>query len=136
MRFITLLLSVMLVFSTTQLSAATETKDGSEAPGTLAYYELSPSIVVNVKGRAKYIRCDVQLMTRDETQLPAISLHAPALRHELILLLSDQQGAEIRTTKGKEKLRKVALKSLQAVMKNLVDDETIDELFFTTYLVQ
>ncbi|WP_260293886.1 flagellar basal body-associated FliL family protein [Sedimenticola hydrogenitrophicus] len=136
MRFITLLLSVMLVLSTPPLSAAEANVDKAEAPGTPAYYELSPSIVVNVKGKAKYIRCDVQLMTRDETKLSAISLHAPALRHELILLLSDQQGAEIRTTKGKEKLRKVALKSLQGVMKKLVDDETIDELFFTTYLVQ
>jgi len=136
MRFLTLLLSTVLVLSTSILLAADGDKDAAKAPGTPAYYELSPSIVANVRGRAKYIRCDVQLMTRDETKLPAIALHAPALRHELLLLLSDQQGMEIRTSKGKEKLRKVALRSLQGVMKKLVGDETIDDLFFTTYLVQ
>jgi len=136
MRFSTLLLSTVLVLFTSILLAADGERGDAEAPGTIAYYELSPSIVVNVKGRAKYIRCDVQLMTRNEASLPAISLHAPALRHELILLLSDQLGTEIRTSKGKEKVRKIALKSLRDVMKKLVDDETIDDLFFTTYLVQ
>lgn len=136
MRFLTLLVSAVLVLFASILLAADGDGDEAKAPATIAYYELSPSIVVNVKGRAKYIRCDVQLMTRDEAKIPAISLHAPALRHELILLLSDQQGTEIRTSKGKEKLRATVLKSLKGVMKRLVGDETIDDLFFTTYLVQ
>lgn len=136
MRFVTLLLSVVLVFSTPLISAAERNEGDTGTPPAMAYFELSPSIVVNVKGRAKYLRCDVQLMTRDEAKLSAISLHAAALRHELILLLSDQQGNEIRTTKGKEKMRKLALKALRKVMKDLVDDESIDNLFFTTYLVQ
>ncbi|AKH22033.1 flagellar basal body protein FliL [Sedimenticola thiotaurini] len=128
-----MLLSTLLIFTTLQLFAADS--DNEESAG-LAYYELTPSIVVNVKGRAKYIRCDVQLMTQDGSNLPAISLHAPALRHELLLLLSDQDGPKIRTTKGKEKLRKQALKALRRVMKELAGDEMIDDLFFTTYLVQ
>lgn len=134
MRYLTSLLSVALILLPSLLFAA----DSDDAPENtaLAYYELSPSIVVNVKGRAKYIRCDVQLMTRDEARIPALDLHAPALRHELLLLLSDQQGTVIRTTRGKEKLRKTALKALRGVMKRLVGDETIDDLFFTTYLVQ
>ncbi len=133
MRFLTSLLCTLLIFTTSPLFAADSDNQGGAA---LAYYQLSPSIVVNVKGRAKYIRCDVQLMTRNGTNLPAISLHAPALRHELLLLLSDQDGAKIRTTKGKEKLRRKALKALRGVMKSLAGDEMIDDLFFTTYLVQ
>ncbi|WP_428622577.1 flagellar basal body-associated FliL family protein [Sedimenticola sp.] len=136
MRLIALPLSLILLFATSMLRAAEEQTAEEQAPKVIAYYELAPSIVVNVKGKAKYIRCDVQLMTRDENRLPAISLHAPALRHELILLLSDQQGDEIRTTKGKERLRKVALKALRKVMKQLEGEEIIDDLFFTTYLVQ
>ncbi len=80
MRFSTLLLCAGLVLFTSILLAADGEMDDAKAPGTIAYYELSPSIVVNVKGKAKYIRCDVQIMTRDESKLPAISLHAPALR--------------------------------------------------------
>lgn len=102
----------------------------------VAYYEMSPSIVVNVKGRAKYMRCDVQLMTRDQTHLDDIILHAPALRHELLLLFSNQEGDTIRGGKGKEQLRKKALKALQSVMQSLVEAEVIDDLFFTSYFVE
>jgi flagellar FliL protein len=136
MRLLTLLLSIALVLVTSLASAADEAADSAQAPASMSYFEMTPSIVVNVKGKAKYIRCDVQLMTRDESKLSVLSLHAPALRHELILLLSDQNGMDIRTTKGKEKMRKLALKALQDAMKKLMGEALIDDLFFTTYLVQ
>lgn len=136
MRLLTLLLSIALVLAASLVRAADEGEDGAQAPPSMSYFELAPSIVVNVKGKAKYIRCDVQLMTRNDAALSVISLHAPALRHELILLLSDQNGMDIRTSKGKEKMRKLALKSLKGAMKKMVGEELIDDLFFTTYLVQ
>lgn len=110
--------------------------DDEEKTAPAAYYELSPSIIVNVKGRARYMRCDVQLMTRDQAHLQDIVLHAPALRHELLLLFSDQKGDAIKSSKGKEKLRKKALKALQGVMNQFVDANSIDDLFFTTYFVE
>ncbi|TVT56304.1 MAG: flagellar basal body protein FliL, partial [Sedimenticola thiotaurini] len=54
----------------------------------------------------------------------------------LLLLFSDQQGQDIKDTKGKEKLRKDALKALQGVMKQIVDDESIEDLYFTSYFVE
>ncbi len=102
----------------------------------IEYFKLSPSLIVNVQGKAKYIRCDVQLMTRDSDALEAIKLHAPALRHELLLLLGDQQGAELKDPKGKEKLRKAALKAVQKVMEKMTGDEAVEDLFFTSYFVQ
>lgn len=102
----------------------------------VAYYELAPSIIVNVKGRAKYMRCDVQLMTRDQAHIDDIILHAPALRHELLLLFSDQTGDVIKSGTGKEQLRQAALKALQNVMQQLVEAEVIDNLFFTSYFVE
>ncbi|MCW8908681.1 MAG: flagellar basal body-associated FliL family protein [Sedimenticola sp.] len=110
--------------------------DGEGEARQAAYYELSPSIVVNVKGRARYMRCDVQLMTRDQSHLQDIVLHAPALRHELLLLFSDQQGDVIKSSKGKEQLRRKALKALQGIMTQFVEAESIDDLFFTTYFVE
>jgi len=110
--------------------------DGEEKMAQAAYYELSPSIVVNVKGRARYMRCDVQLMTRDQARLQDIVLHAPALRHELLLLFSDQKGDSIKSSKGKEQLRKKALEALQGVMKQFVEAKSIDDLFFTSYFVE
>ncbi|MCW8890658.1 MAG: flagellar basal body-associated FliL family protein [Sedimenticola sp.] len=111
-------------------------KDEEEPPKVALYHELSPSLVMNVQGRARYMRCDVQLMTYDEEKLANIVLHAPALRHALLLLFSDQQGQDIKDNKGKEKLRKAALKTVQEVMKKMTGDEAIVEFYFTAYFVE
>lgn len=140
MRIAPLLLILPLLVLSFSLSAAEENKtdeaSAAEQPKVAVYHELAPSLVVNVQGKAHYMRCTVQLMTRDEGKLANIVLHSPALRHELLLLLSDQQGQVIKDTKGKEKLRKVALQALRGVMKKMVNDESIEDLYFTSYFVE
>lgn len=131
MRPVILLLLFLLPFS-----VFAQEDNGEEKSIQLTYYKLAPSIVVNVKGQARYMRCDVQLMTRDPAHLQDIVLHAPALRHELLLLFSDQKGDVIKSSKGKEQLRRKALKALQGVMQQLVGADSIDDLFFTTYFVE
>ena len=111
-------------------------EDGEQEKVQVEYLKLSPSLVVNVQGGARYVRCDVQLMTRDPDALESLKLHTPAIRHELLLLLSDQQGAELKQPKGKEKLRKQALKAVQGVMKELTGSPSVDDLFFTSFFVQ
>ena len=126
----TALMLCFLIISTGSFAAEEEDKQ------KVVYYSLSPSLIANVQGSAKYARCDVQFMVKGEENLVDIQLHSPALRHELLLLLSDQQGKELKTPKGKEKFRKVALKALQKVMKNMAGKELIEDLFFTSFFVQ
>ena len=52
--------------------------DDEEPPAEIGYYALTPSIVSNLSGGPKYIRCDVQLMTSNAQTLPQIELHAAA----------------------------------------------------------
>ncbi|HHH38744.1 MAG TPA: flagellar basal body protein FliL [Sedimenticola sp.] len=115
------------------LGAAAEESGAGTQP---LYYKLAPSLVTNVQGRARYIRCDIQLMTRKQAALEALKLHAPAIRHELLLLLSDQQGEALKDPKGKEELRKTALAAVQGVMQGLTGTRAVDELFFTSFFVQ
>lgn len=82
------------------------------------------------------MRADIQLMTREDGGVEAIEFHAAALRHELFLLISDQDGAQLKNSRGKEKFRKDALKSLQKVMQHLTGKEVVEELYFTSYFVQ
>jgi flagellar FliL protein len=119
------------------LSPAADEEEGEEAETTpVAYFSLSPSLITNVQDGARYVRCDIQLMTKDEANLEKIRLHAPAIRHELLLLLGDQKGEALKTASGKEKLRKMALKAAARVMKKQTGEEIVGDLFFTAYFVQ
>lgn len=140
MRFLPILLIFMGLITINLAWAADDEQDGTEeekAPTTMGYFEMKPSLVVNLQGgRRKYMRCDVQLMTQDDTNIEEISTHAPALRHELLMLFGDQESGTLKTIKGKEALRKSALKALQKIMEKLSGEKRIDDLFFTAFYVQ
>ena len=107
-----------------------------EAPKKAFYYELSPSIIVNLNKGGDYARCDIQLMTRGEKQLEVLEHHAPALRNEFLFLIPEFDGEVLKKPKGKEKLRKKALKASKKVMKKLTGKDVVDGIYFTTFYVQ
>jgi len=110
----------------------------AEGGGTAqpVYHKLSPSLVANLASGAKYIRCDVELMTLNPERMPDIELHAPALRHALLMLFSHQDGDELQTAEGKSALLQQSLETTRKVMKEQSGESSIDEVFFTTYFVQ
>ena len=113
-----------------------EDEESEEAAAEIHYYQLKPSVVANLVSGGRYIRCDIQLMTRDAAQLEQLTLHDAAIRHTLLLLLSDQDGKQIKTPDGKESLRKEALKQINALLKDQTGKEGVESLFFTTFFVQ
>jgi len=116
------------------LSAGAVAED--EAPMDIGYYALKPSLVSNLTGGPKYIRCDVQLMTRRASELPRLQLHTPAVRHTLLMLLAGQNGENLKTQGGKEALRGAALKAVQDQLEALTGDAIVDDLYFTAYYVK
>ena len=109
--------------------------EGESAP-SISYYEMKPSLVVNLASGGKYMRTDIQLMTRDDGFKEQLELHGPAIRHALLMLLSEQDGKTIKTPEGKENLRKQAMSTVSDVMKELSGKDSLQGLFFTTFYVQ
>jgi flagellar protein FliL len=132
MRFFIPLLAALLVISLPL--QAEEKKD--EGPVDISYYQIKPSLVANLASGGRYIRCDIQLMTEDKSYLDKLRLHDPAIRHTLLLLLSEQDGNKIKTPEGKESLRTEALKQINRQMQKLTGTQEVKALFFTTFFVQ
>lgn len=102
----------------------------------IGYYPLKPSFVSNLRGGPKYIRCDIQLMTEQATEIPKIKLHTPALRHSILMLLAGQDGKQLKTREGKEELRQAALESVRTQLEELSGDAIVNDLYFTAYYVK
>lgn len=110
--------------------------DEEEAKPEDVYFELKPSIVSNLTGGPKYIRFDAQLQTTAGENEGKLKLHTPAIRHELLLLLADQDGRVLMTPDGKESFRTTALKALQKILKEKTGEERVNDLFFTSFYVR
>ena len=98
-----------------------------------AYYQLAPSIVSNLTGGPRFLRCDVQLLATDQEAATALAEHAPALRHEFLMLLIGYDGKALQTAEGKEKLRQDAITALQKVMTEMTGKALVKDLFFTSF---
>ncbi len=129
---LTLFILLMVLTSASLVFAA----EDEASVSSVSYYEIKPSLVANLASGGKYIRTDIQLMMQDESFKESLSLHDPAIRHTLLLLLSEQDGRTIKTPQGKEALRKEALSAVSEIMKDLSGQESLRELFFTTFFVQ
>ncbi len=128
------LISLLMLTCTVLYSGLAIAEDDEKKPAV--YFSLTPSLIANVNGKARYARCDIQFMVTDEVSLSEVRLHAPALRHELLLLLGDQKGTDLQDPKGKERFRQSALSAVGKVIKAQTGKNSIKDLFFTSFFVQ
>lgn len=103
-----------------------------------SYVELKPEFVVNYgsEGRLRYLKAEVTLRARDDSAAIEINHHADYLRHQLVMLLSRQTLSTLTSASGKEALREEALKVLQDVMLQETGQSMIDQVLFTTFVIQ
>jgi flagellar basal body-associated protein FliL len=131
-----LILILLLTLCLALPSWAADEKEGEAASQPTPGYLGLNSIVINMTKGARHIRFEVQLMVNDKGKLSEVSVHKAALTHELIMLVSDEDGAELKTAKGKEAFRKKALKACNTVLADLTGTEALlRDLFFTTFFI-
>ena len=95
--FITLFLFVSLL-PAQQAVAKEGAKDGESA-----YIKLEP-FTVNLAGLTQYLQVELALQAGSPEVGAAIANLKPKVKHEMILLLSSQEAAQILTPEGKAKL--------------------------------
>jgi flagellar FliL protein len=114
-----------------------EEEKAAEPPPKAAYLALQPSIVVNLAKGAKYARFEVQLMIVDAETLDKVKPHVPALVNEMLLQISDEDGASLKTPDGKESFRKKCLDASNKLLTELAKvEKPVKDLFFTTFYVK
>ncbi|MEE9494472.1 MAG: flagellar basal body-associated FliL family protein [Gammaproteobacteria bacterium] len=119
--------------------AALDTEEAvEEEKKPLNYVPLSPPFVVNFDETEdiSYLQVTLQVATRDPDLVPLIKEHSPALRNSLVMLLSSQDPATLNDRKGKDKLRSDTLEEVQRVMESETGKPVIDNIYFTSFVMQ
>jgi flagellar FliL protein len=86
-------------------------------------------------GRIRYVQADMQLMAFDQALIDRASRNMPAIRNRLILLLSDQDFAALRSVEGKEALRETVRAAVNETLETPAQDG-IQAVFFTSFVLQ
>ena len=114
-------------------------EEAVEAPPKPAiYYPLKPEYILNVdaRGRRRYMRLDITVLTRDDTVIAAIDTHRASIDNVINLVAGGQIFEEIQTPEGKEFLRLQLLQEIQVVLKNEIGHEGIEQVLFTNFVMQ
>jgi flagellar FliL protein len=76
------------------------------------------------------------LVTYDEMALEALTLHAPVIRNDLLLLFSGIESGPLMAREGKEAMRKSILEIVRKIMLERYGSEAVEDVLFTRFMMQ
>ncbi len=132
----TLLLTLLLLMAPLVQAAEDEAPKKKEP----AYVSLGKPMVLNLTGgkrrRLTFLQVAADVLVKDEEAKAVVEQHIPAIRHQLILVLSEQKAEDLKTPAAREKIRQQLTNQVRDMIEEMTDNNDIDEILFTTFLVQ
>lgn len=116
-----------------------ETTEEEAAPSPSIYVEMQPPFVTSIgeaTGRLSYVKAEVTLRVTSAEAETAVNNHKPRLRHEMVMMLGNQNREELSTPQGQEALRAKALERFNQVLEEEQTGAQIKDVLFTSFVVQ
>jgi len=114
-------------------------EEGEAATPKAQYVELSPAFVANFGGasaKLKYIKADISLRVPSTEAAHLIKANKALVRHHIVMRLSAQSEEQMAAPGSQESIRKDTLKSVQSAMSEETGAPQVDDLLFTSFVVQ
>lgn len=121
------------------IPAQAEDEEEEEAAPETMYVDMPPAFIVNLGNQtapSSYLKAEVQLVVDGEDQADNIRFHKAPIRHELVMLLSSKTKAELLTAEAREALQTEALEKMNAHLELLSKELKVEEVLFTTFIIQ
>jgi len=102
-----------------------------------SYYTFPDDFTTNLKGSKAFLRISVGVSTQyDETVIENVALHQLALRSQILGAISEFTVEEIEGKVGRENLAKALQLSLNEKLEDLEGFGGIEDVFFTSFVLQ
>lgn len=128
----------MLMMGGGDEAAAESAAAEAEKPVEAVYIDLKPEFVINFRdrnNRTKFLKAEMAVSTRDTDVEEAVTRHMPAIRNNLVLLLSRQIYEDLIPNEGKEALRQQALAEVQSVLEAEIGKPGVEDLYFSNFVM-
>jgi flagellar FliL protein len=119
-------------------SEAAPPAEAAKPPAPALYLKMDPQLVVNFDSTSevKFLAIDIDFMARDQAVLDDVQRNMPKIRNNLLMLISNRDYRTLMTREGKDKLRLEALEETKRVLKQETGSAKLEDLFFTSFVVQ
>jgi flagellar FliL protein len=119
-------------------SAEVAEAEQPELPKQAIYIPIQPPVTVNFQGAssAKFLQIGLDMMTREPNIEDELKLHMPAIRNNLVMLFSSKNSDELATPDGKKQLQGETLAAINSVLKDEGAEDTVEAVYFTTFVMQ
>ena len=109
-----------------------------EVRGDPSYVDMKPAFTVNLapEDPVGFLQISMQVLTFNDDVAEDLEKHKPLIRNNLVVLFGKQKSAELRAPEGKEKLQQSALELVQAVINEHGSGGEVDNVFFTSFVMQ
>ncbi len=102
------------------------------------YFSFDPPLVVNFDDTqaVRFLQVQIDVMARDEKVIEAVKQNSPAIRNNLLMLMNNRDYKTLMTREGKETLRQECLKEVQKILKKETGSTGVEDLYFSSFVVQ
>ena len=127
----TMLISAPSVFAKSDDAIADNSADA-------LYLKIRPDFIVNLKGgdRTGFLMLSAAVRGHDAQGIAAVDRHMSAIRHHLLMLLSEKTITDMTTPQGKEATRKQVLAAVQDLLESETGKPGITDVLFTDIIVE
>jgi len=102
------------------------------------YVVLKPEFVVSfqVGPRQRFLQVSMEVMTRKQAIVDALTLHEPMVRNDIIRIMGEQDFKQLRTAEGRVALQEQLQKHLGNMMKRESGVDGVEAVLFTNFVMQ
>ena len=106
--------------------------------GTATYVDMKPAFTVNLapEDPVGFLQISMQVLTFDEDVAEELEKLKPLIRNNLVVLFGKQKSTDLRAANGKEKLQVAALETVQSIINEHGSGGEVDNVFFTSFVMQ
>jgi len=84
----------------------------------------------------RFLQVSLEVMSYQQEAIDGIQTHMPAIKNNIILLLSNQSYGTLVSLEGKEKIRQNILNEIQGILTKHKVKAKVQEVYFTTFVMQ
>ncbi|MFT5549361.1 MAG: flagellar FliL protein [Gammaproteobacteria bacterium] len=104
-----------------------------------AYISLGEPLVLNLSSQRSqntFLQMTADIWITNVDSEAIIKAHIPAMRHQLIMLLSEQPANDMKAPSKREDIRQTAKLKIQDLIAKLSNNKDVGDVLFSSVLVQ